>query len=77
MMMKPMDQGYQLIFDGTPGRIFPDLNAAQAAGRRLYAPGHRIRIESLVAPAASRAWDYDPKADEWIEDRSAPFGGVK
>ena len=59
--------GYVLHVNGEPTSVGQSLEEAKASAVRYVASGATLQINSAMAPAPSRTWNYDHELGQWVE----------
>jgi hypothetical protein len=59
--------GYILYADGKAVSVGRTLDEAQAAAGQYLSQTAKLQIQSAVAPAPTRTWNYDYTIQQWVE----------
>jgi len=59
--------GYVLSVDGAATDFAASFEAAEQAAKEYIPSKRTLRIESAVAPAPTRVWNYDYSIGAWVE----------
>ena len=59
--------GYQVYVDDKPIGVRESLKEAKQLAEQHMIKKLPLRIESMVAPAPSRFWNYDYDIGQWVE----------
>ena len=59
--------GYVLHVNGQPASVGLSLDEAKASANQYMASNATLQINSAVAPAPTRTWNYDYEIRHWVE----------
>jgi len=66
-MESELIMGYIVYVDGTATKVGRSLDEAKRLGEEFMFKKCSLRIESAVAPAPTRVWNYDYNVPDWVE----------